>query len=89
MEPLTDTVNTRDWLEASKGVKIAAYIESYMPTLSIYEKPLSDQNFYDALKSISVLFPVTPIISLRLHQEFQAWDALSDEALMIFEQELD
>lgn len=86
MEPKTITANTKDWLEASKGIKIAAYIESYMTTLSMREPPFSSRNLYDAFRKISV-----PISNqdYQFRQELQAWDALSDEALIIFERELD
>ena len=88
MEPRTDTANTRDWLGVSKDIKLSAYIESCTSTLSVYEKPLLSQDFYDAFKRISVPFSAAPIISVQLHQEFQSWDALSDEALVAFEQEI-
>jgi len=90
MEIRTDTANSRDWLEASKEVRIRAYIENYIPTLSIHEKPLSGENFYEALRGISVpLAEKHPAIQEpHLGTEFQAWDVLSDEALTSFEQEL-
>ncbi|MCX6091055.1 MAG: hypothetical protein NTX88_11930 [Candidatus Atribacteria bacterium] len=87
MEPQTNKASTKDWLHIN--VKMSAYIENYMPTVSIYEKPLLSLNFYDALKRISVPFSITPFMNLQLHQEIQSWDVLSDEALMVFERGLD
>jgi hypothetical protein len=88
MGPLTDTANTRDWLEATKDIKLTAYIESRVSTLSIGEEPLRRQNLYDALRRISVPVSLAPLISPQLRQELQSWDALSDEALLAFEREL-
>jgi len=91
MEPETNAADTRTWLEVSKEIRIRAYIESYVPTLSIREKPLPGRNLYDALRKISVPFPMrrAATIEPRLEMELQAWDVLSDEALRNFEQGLD
>ena len=90
MEPKTNEANTRTWLEASSSIRIRAYIENYTPTLSIRERPLPSENLYDMLRKISVPLPVERVVTIerQLEMEFQAWDILSDEALMNFEQEL-
>ena len=90
MEPRTETINAKSWIGANKEIKIAAYIENYAPTLSVWKKTLPDEDFYDLLRetSVMVLEKRTAIEEPELDLEFQAWDALSDEALMSFEQEL-
>lgn len=90
MQPETDGVNPRTWLEASKGIKIRAYIESYMPTVSVRQSSFPSANLYDALRKISVALPMQRAVTLEPHfeMELQAWDILSDEALRNFEQEL-
>ena len=87
MQPETNGANTNTWLEASKGVTIRAYIENYAPTLSIRETPSASTGLYDALKKVSVPFPMQRAVTLepRLEIELQAWDILSDEALRDFE----
>ena len=90
MEPLTNVTNTKNWLEASRGIRIRAYIESYTPTLSVRERPFPSGNLYDSLRKVSVLLPTKCAATLepQLDIEFQAWDILSDEALVNFELEL-
>jgi hypothetical protein len=90
MKPQTNMASTKDWLEAEKGLRIRAYIEAYTPTLSIREIPLHRENLYDALREISVPFPIerAPIEKSQFDMEFRAWDILSDEALRIFERKL-
>lgn len=90
MQPETNGANTRTWLEASKEMKIRAYIEGYMPTLSVRESPFPSANLYDALRKISVSLPMQRVVTLepQLEMELQAWDILSDEALRNFEQGL-
>jgi hypothetical protein len=91
MESQTNELNTKNWLEATKGMKIRAYIEAYTPTSSMHGMPLPREDLYDAFKEISVPFSEkrTPIVEPQLDAEFQAWDMLSDEALINFEQGLD
>ena len=90
MQPETNEANTRTWLEANKEVKIRAYIESYMPTLSVRENPFPGGNLYDALRRVSVPLPMQRAATLepQLEMELEAWDILSDEALRDFEQGL-
>jgi len=90
MQPETNGVNTNTWLEASKDIKIRAYIENYMPTFNMVDKPNQYLGFYDSLREISVPFPIRPAINLEpyLDLELMAWDSLSDEALFDFEQGL-
>ena len=90
MNPQTNSANTKDWLEAYKELRITAYIEHYTTTLGLRARPLPSQDF-DALRKISV--PVSPmkqfaVVPPQLNREFQAWDALSDEALTNLEREL-
>jgi hypothetical protein len=86
VEPRTNTANTRTWLEASKGIKIKAYIGSYMPTLSVRESPFPSEDLYDVLREVSVPVPMTrAAVEPQLEMELQAWDVLSDEALLNFE----
>ncbi len=85
MEARTDRANMKDWLDASPDIKLRTYIESCMSTLSVREGLLADQNLYEALREVSLPFLNQ---EFQLHQELQAWDELSDEALMIFEREL-
>lgn len=90
MQPETSGANTNTWLEASKEMKIEAYIESFMPTLSISGNPYPNTGLYDVLKKISVPISLQPAITLepQLEMELRAWDTLSDEALIDFEQRL-
>jgi len=90
MEPQTDAANMRSWLGTSPQIKITAYIENCVSTLNIREAPLSRVDFYETLRKFSVPFRKdrSAILEPQLDLEFQAWDALSDEALMNFEQEL-
>jgi hypothetical protein len=89
MFPLTDRVSSNNWLEANKDIKLNAYIENFMPTLSMSEGPLEQQDFSETLKQVSlkVLTNDFPVESV-LDTEFQSWDSLSDEALINFEQNL-
>jgi len=91
VQPETNGANTRTWLEASKEIKIRAYIESYMPTLTVRESPFPSAGLYDALEKISVPLSLQRVATLepQLEMELQAWDILSDEALKDFEQELE
>jgi len=91
MAPETNVANTKNWLEVSKGIRIRAYVENYVPTLNVRERPLPKEDLYDALRNISVPFPTKRAaiaIEPEFDIEFRAWDALSDEALMNFEREL-
>jgi hypothetical protein len=87
MQPETNEVSTKTWLEASKDITIRAYIESYMSTLNIRENLSPSTGLYDALRKISVPHPLRRAVTLepRLEMELQAWDTLSDEALRDFE----
>jgi len=89
MGPRTDTINSQSWLGGNR-VKLRPYIESFMPTLSIGKKSISGQNFYEELTKVSIRYQRATSIPIgsQLHEELQAWDTLSDEALRIFEQEL-
>lgn len=91
MGPETDTANTNDWLEASRDTRIRLYIEAYMSTQNVGQGTLHQEGFGDALREIGVRIPVghAPIVGAQLDAELQAWDALSDEALSNFEQDLD
>jgi len=90
MQPETTGVNTNTWLEASKDINIRAYIENFMQTFNIADKPNPSIGFDDALREISVPFPIRPAINResKLDMELMAWDSLSDEALLNFEQGL-
>jgi len=90
MQPETGGANTNTWLEASKEMKVKAYIESYMTTLSISGNPCPNTDLYDALREISVPVSLQLVTTLepQLEMELRAWDALSDEALIDFEQRL-
>jgi serine kinase of HPr protein (carbohydrate metabolism regulator) len=90
MQPETSGANTNTWLEASKKMKIKAYIESFMPTLSVSRNPYPNTDLYDALKNISVPISLQKVTDLepQLEMEIRAWDTLSDEALIDFEQRL-
>lgn len=90
MQPETNGANTNTWLEASKEIKIKAYIESYLPTVSICENHNPSVGLYDALREISVPFSMQRVITLesQLEMELRAWNTLSDEALIDFEQRL-
>jgi hypothetical protein len=91
MEPQTNAANTKDWLKATKELTIRAYVETYMPTVSVRGRPSPPQAFDEALRKVSVPLPAerVPIIDPQLDIELQAWDVLSDEALKNFERELD
>lgn len=91
MEKQTNTANTQDWLEASRGTRIRPYVEAYMSTLNLGDRPLRQESFDEALKSISVpiLEVDIPVVGPQFDLELQAWDVLSDEALSNFEQNLD
>jgi hypothetical protein len=81
MEPRTNTANTQDWLEASKGIKIAAYIQHYVGTLSLHARQLPSQDF-DALKKISVPLPRQrtwdDVMEDVLHDRAEAWERLAN-----------
>jgi hypothetical protein len=89
MEPRTDTVNSQSWLRGNR-ITLRPYIEGFMPTVSISKESITPQNLYEELRKVSIRYQRgTPIlIEPQLHQELQSWDALSDEALINFEQEL-
>jgi hypothetical protein len=90
MEPRTETINAKSWIEANKGIKITAYIENYASMLSVWKKPLLNENLNELSRetSVMVLEKQPTVAEPELDLELQAWDALSDEALMSFEQEL-
>jgi hypothetical protein len=85
MQPETNEANTRTWLEGSKEMKIKAYVENHIPTLSVRESPAPSTSPYSA--SLPMQRPVT--LGPQLEMELQAWDILSDEALRNFEQGLE
>lgn len=87
MKPQTDSVNTHDWLEATKDLVIFPYIENYMPTSSLRGGPLPEADYYDELKRVSVPYRGEFAANAEnyLNKEFQLWDDLSDEALINFE----
>lgn len=88
MEPRTDSMSSKVWIEAQEGVKVRA-LEAYTSTVSLHERPLPPNDFYDLLEKTSVRFLKSPsTIERELDVECQAWDALSDEALEIFERTL-
>jgi len=93
MQPETNGVNTNTWLEASKEMKIAPYIVNYMsmPTSVICKNPYPpSMGLYDAFRNISVPISMQRAVTSepQLEVELRAWDILSDEALIGFEQRL-
>ena len=91
MEPQTQVASAKDWLEADTGIKIMPYVQNYALTSTVWNRPLPSMDFLAALRRISVPLPAQRRSELepQLDLEFQAWDTLSDEALMNFEQQLD
>ena len=87
----TNSAGTADWLMASRGTLVKAHIEAHMATLTIRESPLPRDDFYDTLRSISVVVPPGRVVDAEVHldEEFRAWDTLSDDALRAFEAGLD
>jgi predicted secreted protein len=53
MESETSAVSTKDWIEATKGMTIIAYIEPNASTLVEREQPITKENFDDALRKVS------------------------------------
>jgi len=53
MESETSAVSTKDWIEATKGMTIMAYIEPNAPTLVDREQPLTKENLDDAVREVS------------------------------------
>jgi len=47
MELQTGSANTKDWIEATKGMEIRAYIESLAAALGTYVEPLTRQDSLD------------------------------------------
>ena len=90
MEPQTHEANTSTWLEANSDFRISAYVESCTSTIIMRQQLLPSEILYDMLRKISVPLPAERVVATerQLETELQAWDALSDEALMNFEQEL-
>lgn len=91
MEPQINTANTKDWLEASKDLKIKAYIEAFTPTSNLIGMSCPQENLYEQFLHIGVPFieqGASPM-GLRLETEFESWDQLSDEALIDFEKTID
>lgn len=90
MKPQTDTVNTHDWLEATKDLVILPYIESYMPSSSLRGRPWAEIDHSEELRRVSAPYKGKIAVNAGnyLNKEFQVWDDLSDEALMNFETEL-
>jgi hypothetical protein len=91
----TDTATTRDWLGGSERIKIAAYVQNYVNTAFALEisaiAPIPDKNFLDTLVKTDMALRLErqpPATQPKLELEFQAWDSLSDEAFLNFEQEL-
>jgi hypothetical protein len=80
MEPQTDTAGSQDWLEASRELKIRAYVQNSAPTRTVY----NTLSRLAARVQAERRCPIDPELDL----EFQAWDALSDEALSSFEHAL-
>lgn len=91
MGPQTCVASTKDWLEASKEMKIRLIIENSVSTISMYQSPLVIGDSYNELKQMGL--PFLPDLSVvkepSLDSEFKAWDTLSDEALLNFEYALD
>ena len=87
MIPQTDTANTNNWLEASRDSIILSYIENYMSTLSLQGRPLDEVEDYDEIERVTIPYgsEFAANAEAQLGMEFQAWDDLSDEALMNFE----
>lgn len=87
MRSLTHVANTRDWLEASKEMKIKFTFENSISTISMYQSPIPVLDFHDALKRISLPVSVEPSVVKEpsLDSEFRTWETLSDEALTNFE----
>jgi hypothetical protein len=57
-----------------------------MPTVSIGKESFSRQKLYEELTKVSIRYRVDTSIPIgsQLHEELQAWDTLSDEALKGF-----
>ena len=47
MELQTGSANTKDWIEATKGMEIRAYIGSLSAALGTYVEPLTRQDSLD------------------------------------------
>ena len=90
MQPETNMATTNTWLEVSKELKIKAYIESYTSITSIYNSLCPIADLHDELIRISIPFPKQRDTTQdqQLEMELSAWDTLSDEALIDFEQRL-
>jgi hypothetical protein len=91
----TDAATTKDWLEGSERIEIAAYVQNYVPTAVALEvpaiAPILDRGLLDTLVRTSMALRLErhpPATQPKLEHEFQAWDSLSDEAFLNFEQEL-
>jgi hypothetical protein len=91
----TFAATTKDWLEGSERVKIAAYVQNYVTTVAALElpalAPIIDENLLDTLAKTGMTLRLErrpPDIQTELEFEFQAWDSLSDEAFIDFEQKL-
>ena len=90
MQVLTDAANTRNWLVASQGIRVAAYVHNSALTLSVRHDPFAGVDVGQALREATVAYGtcVPHLAELELFEELRAWDAASDEALVKFEQEL-
>jgi hypothetical protein len=95
MMPRTDAATTKDWLEGSERIEITSYVQSYVPTAVALEipaiDPILDKSLLDTLVKSSMALRIeqrSPATQPELELEFQAWDSLSDEAFLNFEQEL-
>jgi len=91
----TYAATTKDWLEGSERVEIAAYVQNYVPTAVALEMsaiaPILDKSLLDTLVKTDMTLRVerhSPATQPELEFEFQAWDSLSDEAFLDFEQKL-
>jgi len=52
MNPLTNGVSTRDWVEVSKDMAIVAYIESRTSIPIKRQTPFTEEDFEAALKKL-------------------------------------
>lgn len=91
MESQTCVASTKDWLEASKEMKIKLSVENSISTVNAYRFAVSLGELLDTLKQISLPFLGRPsvVVEPSLDLEFEAWDSLSDEALVNFEYALE
>jgi len=60
MEPLTTVVNTKDWLEAIRGMTILAYVEPYA-SMPEGGRPFTKEDFETPLRKATRLEDPKPV----------------------------